>query len=769
VADVRRGGSQALSLHGLLLLDGPRIVAEPLDFTGTASHRLGVLSQDGLSWTSTRYLLVRIDVTDPYQPGRPLLLPDLDSFEVTATDEPEFGAVIAVRAKEPPGGNWHGKLSSSFTSSSLASDNLPPPPRLGSVRQSDSFRSFSRNRIEVGGRISPRADLFAAIAGQWASQNVPLEDDAHTSTRMLFGTLRSRLGPFDLLYTGSRLEISNGGIPAGIEAYTGRRWAPPILPGGFAALREDDGFDSMQAGWSDGRFHVRYGATLGRLNATPLSSDQSRVELLGGRTTGGPPFANRARRSSHQIDAAWNGTLRRHQLTLGAAWRTASFLNRYSAQAQAITVGGIPAFAVEFNTPTEANARLHTVTAEVQDNWPLGSGVIVELGAQLDVTRSARIDWTTVSPRAGLAWRLIGITGLTLRASYSRLYAPLAGRHLDSGNPDAFGGSEYFWNDSNGDGSYQPSERGALRLLFGGVSSMPAPGVARPYADQFNVGAEIAVRRNLHAGLRLFRRDDKRRLAELDAGVPAPAYTALPFADPGPDGIDGTFDDQELTVYDQSPETLGQDAFLLTNPTGLRMLHAGLAVELRATFHGLMTQAEFVAEKAHGPTNFGNSIVENDPGVLGTLLQDPNFTALSAGRTFVDRAYVGKLHASYRTPPGLGRINIESAVNYMDGLVFGRQVLVTGLSQGPFLAPATVRGSPEGGHRAEYVINWNLRVSRDFAINRGVVTGSLDVLNVTNAGSAIRQNDLTGQDFNLRLPLAIQPARAVRLNLAFSF
>ena len=103
----------------------------------------------------------------------------------------------------------------------------------------------------------------------------------------------------------------------------------------------------------------------------------------------------------------------------------------------------------------------------------------------------------------------------------------------------------------------------------------------------------------------------------------------------------------------------------------------------------------------------------------------------------------------------------------LDGLVFARQLLVTSLPQGPFLVATTVRGSPEGGNRAQYAVNWNLRVSRQFVLAPGRLTVSADILNVTNARQRLQENDLSGPSFNLRLPVAIAgaPLRASRLSL----
>jgi len=176
-----------------------------------------------------------------------------------------------------------------------------------------------------------------------------------------------------------------------------------------------------------------------------------------------------------------------------------------------------------------------------------------------------------------------------------------------------------------------------------------------------------------------------------------------------------------------------------------------------------------VAEKSYGPTNPGDAVYENDPGVIAALFVDPNTAIHAAGRSFVDRAYVGKLQATYRLPSTWGGIELASVADYTDGLVFARRLLVTGLSQGPLLVTTTVRGSPEGGNRAQYAINWNLRISRQFDLAVGRLALWVDVLNVTNAGQRLQQDDLNGPSFNLRLPVSIQPSRSVRLGFRYGF
>lgn len=199
------------------------------------------------------------------------------------------------------------------------------------------------------------------------------------------------------------------------------------------------------------------------------------------------------------------------------------------------------------------------------------------------------------------------------------------------------------------------------------------------------------------------------------------------------------------------------------------MLNTGLVAEAGTQWRQLTLHASFVAEKPYGPTNPGDSVYENDPGVIGALFLNPNTAINAAGRSFVDRAYVGKIQASYRLPSAWSGIEVGNVADYMDGLVFARQLLVTSLPQGPFLVATTPRGSPGGGNRSEYVLNWNLRISRQFALPVGRFAATADILNLTNSAQRLQEDDLSGPSFNLRLPVAIQPSRFVRIGFRYEF
>ncbi len=815
----------AFSLPGLLLSREPSSVTEPLDFTGLSDNRLAVESQRAFTWTDTQYTLHGMDATDSYQPGLPAVLPDVEALDAVVvrsafdqTTSSSAGTEVGLFLAEPGAffsklAGWHGTLSTANTGAALSSTNLPAPASRGLVQQADQFRWFTRDRLEIGGPLASWADFYASASGQWASQSEPLASfGTDQRSRLLYGNSRGRVrasarDQFDALYSGSRIDLSGGGTPVGLEALTGNRLAPSfVLPGGFPGQRETDHLDFMQVGWTHllpadsgvGVVEVRYGYSVAHLDTNTIPTGQSRIELLGGTVSGAPPLANLAVRTRQGIETAWQphilsaaGT--RHQIVAGGGWKTSEPRNRFTTPSDMnlITANGVPAFVMEFNTPLDSSELVRSFSTFVADHVSLTPSLSLDIGAFADFSRGSLpaqsspagtfapartfapqpdlIVWNSISPRAGFAWQIPHSRGLVVRGTYFRLYAPLAGRYLDFGNPNSLGGSVYQWNAPNSTGPFQPAEQGSLLLRFGGPYSSISPSLQRPYSDEFDIGAEFPLAPRGTASIHLFRRDDKNRIAAIDTGVPAQAFTPVSILDPGPDGIPGTFDDQRLTVYAQNPASLGQDRYLLTNPAGLRMLNTGLLAEAGTEWRRLILHASFVAEKSYGPTNPGDAVYENDPGVIGAFFLDPNTLIHAAGRSFVDRAYVGKIQAGYRLPSAWGGIELASVADYMDGLVFARQLLVTGLPQGPFLVATTVRGSPEGGNRAQYAINWNLRLSREFGLPVGRFAAWADVLNVTNAGQRLQENDLSGPFFNLRLPVSIEPPRFVRIGFQYEF
>lgn len=757
------------SLSGELLHYDPGLVAEPLDTSGLGGTALPRVSDRSFSWTATRFRFQGMDATDPYQPGRPVVVPDVQAAgEFVVRNPPEVD--LYVRAVPFA---WHGALASDNTGSLLAADNLPAPGERGYVLRPAAFTRYTRDHLEVGGPVERRIDLFLSGTGQWAGQTVPLAPARNDlSTRLLFGNARGlvrtgRNSRLDAQFSGSRIDRSGWSLPAGIEALAGLRMSPPLLPS--AALSEVDHFDFVQTGWTrqvgaSGLLELRYGYSTAHLDTQP-SADfgpgaQARTDMSGGATAGPPFLSNLAVRTRHGMEFAIEpGEFRqghaRHRVTAGAGWQLANARNRFQAPSggNLITAGGVPAAVLELNTPLDSRTRVVAASIYGEDDMAFTRWLSLRAGFRAEFSRGSLISWNGLAPQVGISLAPPGLERrLTLRAAFSRSLEPLAGRYLDFGNPNSLGGLEY---------RYQDSGVGPLLSRFGGPYSAIDPHLKRPYADEIQVGAEASLPYRIAARLQLFRRDEKDRIAALDTGVPPRAFHPVAIIDP----LTG----QALTVYAQDPATLGQDRFLLTNPPHLRFRNSGVLAGVATSGRRVTLRASFLAEKSYGPTNPGNAVWQNDPGVIGALLGDPNTLVNAAGRSFFDRAYVGKVEADTVLPAVLRRVEIGSVATYTDGLVFGRQLLVTGLAQGPFLVDATVRGSPEGGHRTQYFLDWDLRLSRGFQAGPGRLTLRADVFNLLNGGNKTREYPYTNPLFDRRLALAFQPARFFRFGFQYQY
>ena len=792
-----RPNAPAQSIAGLLLAYEPTAVTEPLDFSGPVSTPSPLLSQRAFSWTGVRYTLQGVDTTDPYQPGRTDALLDTSGIQEVAVRtgfdlgaSRAYGSEVAAFVTTSRTA-WHGAVASSDTGSFLASNNLPGAATHGLLQQVGKYRRFSNDSLQVGGPLGRRIDGFASLAGQWSSQTVPLAPvGSALERRLLLGSaiVRAQLTARDQLQfdlAGSRARQPDWGMPAGVEAWAGRRMGPPFTIAGiegFAGCPENDGFDSFQAVWNrlaaGVLWQVRYAASSAHLDTTSNApaGAQSVIDLVSGATNGVTPLTNLGTRTRQTVAASHERAhleigKSRHTLTVGAEWDRAGVRNRFGAPSELnlITASGAPAFVVVLNTPQDSRQGVTNLSAHARDAITLQPWLTLDLAVVADLARGGAIAWNSVSPRAGFALTPGGFRRLTLRASYARLYAPLAGRYLDFGDPNSLGGLEYQWIDGNHDGRYQPGEMGPLLMRFGGPYSSIDAALRPPHADEFNLGAGISLPWKTSARTWFFRRDEKNRIAAVDLGVPSSAYLPVQVDDPGPDGLPGTFDDQLLTVYAQQPASFGRDRYLLTNPPGLRTLAEGMVAEAGSQWRDYTVHASFMAVKSTGPANSGNSPLENDPGVIGSLFSDPNASINAAGRQFFDRAYVGKAQFLGKLPRFLGGIQWENTVNYMDGAAFARQLLVTGLPQGPILVDATVRGSPGGGNRAEHVMNWNLRLCRAFPMAHGTAKLALDVANVMNSDHRIREVETSGPTFNQRLPIAIEPARFLRICIQYAF
>ena len=170
----------------------------------------------------------------------------------------------------------------------------------------------------------------------------------------------------------------------------------------------------------------------------------------------------------------------------------------------------------------------------------------------------------------------------------------------------------------------------------------------------------------------------------------------------------------------------------------------------------------FQAIEAIGSANPGNTEMENDDGVIGSLYGNPNTLINAEGRLRFDRGYTVRIGFSLEAFWG---IRAGCVIKYYDGQPFARQIIIPGLAQGPFIIMAHARGVA----RYEYNRNVDVRLEKVFAIKGTRLRLVLDGFNIFNRNLATEENEWTGPNFPLRFATEIMSPRLFRLGLAFEF
>jgi hypothetical protein len=433
-------------------------------------------------------------------------------------------------------------------------------------------------------------------------------------------------------------------------------------------------------------------------------------------------------------------------------------------------VDGLPARAWDYGRPGVSRLGMSSFSAYAADELRLGA-LSLEVGLRVETWDGSAdgapqgIAWRRLFPRAQGRWSLLDGGRLAFVLGYARYGHPLRLRDLAASDPSGPQGKVYLWADANGNGRVDPGEVGPLIALVGpgsadGATVTLAPNLLQPTTDELlaAVDARFGKTRLVFAGIRRRARD---LLETVNVGVPLADYTLVLVPDPGSDFVGGTTE-QLLPVYERSPASFGKDRYLLTNPAGHDTLYEGLELNLDTTALsrvGLHVGA--TASRAEGSSgNRGFRVLENDPGVIGELFDDPNADTFSRGRLFFDRAYTVKISALYRAPWDL---LLGLVARYQDGQPFSRVVIVPGLPQGP----EAVMAFPRGLSRFHDVLTVDLRLEKCVRLGRRRLSAILAAFNALGTAAEIEEDVVTRPTF--RRVTALNPPRVVALGLALDF
>ena len=611
-----------------------------------SAHPALFSSRGGSSWTQTEYYLNGMDVSDPYNRGRPLLFPDfysLDYTQLTNAGHPVQslgpGGVFNLITRRG-GDELHGGASLFFLNSTLQSDNVSDALNEEGLFESHRFNNFLDGNIHLRGPvIAERLSYFASVTGFRINRDMAQfeEDDLSSALSGLF-SLNGRLGSGELtfLWTGQQIRF---------DSYGAEREVP------FSSTTERrETYHTVQTLYrsriSD-RSSLLLGISLsqGRVNSDLQEGAESHgYELLTGVPAGLAAREGRDIRTTMSFLVSGESIILSGSISPSHILQYGMRLKYTSSRSESqiyqnhhrIFFDGLPIQVALFNqSPGHREAGLD-IEGFFSDSLTLRNSISIYLGLHLAFSRGWAPDagaeyqgirWFNLSPRLGITFPLSRDKSSALRLHAARYFLSLPLSYLTFGHPDSPGALVYKWEDTNGDHLYEAAEQGALLRREGPFYGTIDPELKRPFVDELAVSFHKAFVPGWTLMVGLFTRETRNLIESVNTGIPFDSYDPVLISDIGDDRIFGSHDDLLFTVYNQQWETMGQDFYTLSNPIGEKRISKYYGADLtllkrygeKFTFFLSLT-----ATQADGTTSPGNTEMENDHAVIGSLYNNPN-------------------------------------------------------------------------------------------------------------------------------------------------
>lgn len=739
------------------------------------------------SWTQNVFLLNGMDVTDPYWTGMPLFYADffsLQYYQLSNAGHSPFamspGGQLNLLTREESS-TFTGSVGTFFIPKSFRSTNITPLVEREGIFESNTFDYFTDGNIRISGPIIPGKLNFSTSTSIYRIGRDLAEFDTTDKSTVVSSLFSLKYlmphGYFRFLWTGQIMSSPSYGAGRNIPfsstnnrkdlynilqlIWHSRLGKKHVLQAGLSFA-----FGDSRSDFQAGRFsnHTADIFTLIPSGSAPFASDNTRQTLN---------FTLRGESLLPGILGALHKLQYGFQLKYGYA---ASFINIQNNQ-HLFTFNDLPVEIVFFNTPVHHREAAYHFNIYLQEAMTFSNFVSLYFGLNLAMSKGLipktlnspesidQIEWINLSPRFGFTIPLTGTKTSVIKFSAARYFHTLPLNYLTYGNPDALGGEIYAWNDDSSDNIFQSDELGILLRREGPFYSQIDPNIQRPFTDELSLAYINSFGPDWTLTVSGFYRRTKNLVETINTGVPDTSYEEVEILDIGDDRIPGTHDDLTFTVYNQIPESQGEDFYFLTNAGDKTRVsyYYGLDLTLLKRYGKRLTFfLSLTAINAICLTNPGNTEMENDDGVIGALYDNPNALINAEGNPRFDRGYTGRLGLTYRAPFGF---QLSGIIKYYDGQPFARKIIVTGMNQGPFY----IQAHPRGKARYEYNRTIDLRIEKIFTIGKTRLRIILDGFNMTNRSLATEENEWTSLEFPLRYATEIQSPRVFRFGMAYEF
>ena len=417
-------------------------------------------------------------------------------------------------------------------------------------------------------------------------------------------------------------------------------------------------------------------------------------------------------------------------------------------------------------------------------------------------------EWKTFQPRVGINYALGAQKNTLLRASYSRFADQLGGSIVSWDNPaggGGLGGSEYVWNDRNGNHNVDPGELGPFVQDLGGFdhnnpnalgsANSIDPNLKSPLTDEFQVGIEHQLMADFGIGLTGTYRKRTRLVWSPYKGIRASDYALV--AETGLPGYDYLGNQIGVTgnVYGVALPAAFTGGSFVTNRPDYNQEYYGLQLQAtkRLTNRWMMHGSVAYNDWKQNIKNPATACI--DP-TNQRLYQDPAVSVGFPGPNVGPSCASGQLYNESSGSGNFGNVWINSHWSFnvsglyelplnftVAGNFYGRQ---------GYLNPAFIQvdtGNGEGtrpvllgnptDYRLKNVYELDLRIEKVIPLfQKADVTLSADIFNVLNANTIMQREsdatpscDASGKNCTGTYGTIdeIQNARALRFGARISF
>jgi hypothetical protein len=725
------------------------------------------------SWRQTSVVLDDLDVTDPARIGTALLRPSRESIaalDVTTALLPASaggpGPLLRLLSK-PSSATWRGSAEGAVIAPALQSASV----RIASpIAKFDSHHDWSGH---VGGPLAREAGVFVSTRFTATDRIERADSDPlETGVSSVFGSAS--------IARNGHVRVAGGVDRVGMP-YTGRARFRD------RDVREANTFTTGQVSWdrsakNGSLWSISAGIAQGDVSPKFAAVDvANRVASAGTveRLLDGPvptlfdamPATRRRIAGRAELTPSLGRWGRAQLLQAGVSVsRNTAATRGQTSPPVAELVNGLPAriWEYEYRAP-ESRWASTAFAGYLTDRVMLGSRATLDAGVRLDTAHGSAdgadngISWVSAEPRLAARW--VVARPIAFFGGYARYAHRLPLDYFAYGDPSAATGRVYRWNDVNHDSVLQAGEYGALIAAVGPCCNATAANridsdLRRPTTDEGVIGIETRL-----AGWSLriagVKRSERDLVGSVDVGAGSDAYDLRfvpdlgePFRDPP--------EVRPLAVYDRRPSSFGLDQYLLTNPPDTSGKYDGFEVTIEGRI-GSRFRTHFDGTSYQGWVMAGNRgfrVLENDPGVIGELFENPNARTYAYGHGFVDRGYVIKWWSQYVAPKNYA---VSAVARYQDGQPFSRLAIIPDLNQGP----EAINGYRLGRTRFTFTFSLDMHVEKTFSVGRGRVAAIVEVFNLLDTDKEVEEDVATGSTF--RMPTAVQPPRAARIGVRVAF